>query len=67
MPLSRGQFQELRNQGLSVDQIISFERGDKPEDLSRQKARFSLCLSRQKRKNGLCLSREKIKISLCLS
>jgi hypothetical protein len=30
MPLSKEQFSALRKQGLSVDQIVRFERGEKP-------------------------------------
>jgi hypothetical protein len=30
MALTREQFQELRNKGLSVDQIVKFESGEKP-------------------------------------
>lgn len=37
MALTRDQFQELRDKGLSVQQIISFEAGQKPEDITRQK------------------------------
>lgn len=37
MALTREQFQELRNKGLSVDQIISFEKGETSADLTRQK------------------------------
>lgn len=36
MALTREQFQELRNKGLTVAQIVSFERGEKPEDLKRK-------------------------------
>ena len=37
MTLTREQFQELRNKGLSLDQIISFEKGETPADMERQK------------------------------
>src|SRR3990167_9165394 len=37
MALTRQQFQQLRNKGLSVEQIVAFERGQKPEDLQRTK------------------------------
>jgi hypothetical protein len=36
MALTREQFQELRNKGLSVDQIVSFESGKKPVDIKMQ-------------------------------
>lgn len=35
MALTRKQFEELRNKGLSVEQIVAFERGEKPADLQR--------------------------------
>src|SRR3990167_7536975 len=35
MALTREQFQQLRDKGLTVEQIVAFERGQKPEDLQR--------------------------------
>lgn len=35
--LTREQFQQLRDKGLSVEQIISFEKGETPADLQREK------------------------------
>lgn len=37
MSLTRDQFKQLRDKGLSVEQIVAFERGETPADLKRQK------------------------------
>jgi hypothetical protein len=37
MALTREQFQKLRDKGLSVEQIISFEKGETPETLQSQR------------------------------
>ncbi len=37
MPLTREQFQGLRDKGLNVQQIVSFEKGETPQGIARQK------------------------------
>ena len=41
MPLSKEQFEKLRNKGLTVDQIIKFERGDVPTESITQEDQFA--------------------------